>query len=196
MKKIIFIIVSLLLLAVSTTLSAQDKIAERMHPALLVIDIQKQFLPMMDDREKSLAMYAINAYIDLFRKYGFPVVRVYHTDKDYGPVPGTPEFEFPDEVKILPGDPKVIKTYGNGFNKTDLEKILRDKGVNTLFLCGLSSVGCVLATWFGAQDLDFKAFLIKDAMLSHNTDYTNQIENIFDALGYESVDLMLNNAEK
>ena len=92
MKKIIFIIVSLLLLAVSTTLSAQDKKAERMHPALLVIDIQKQFMPMMDDREKSLAIYAINAYIDLFRKYGFPVVRVYHTDKDYGPVPGTPEF--------------------------------------------------------------------------------------------------------
>lgn len=167
-----------------------------MHPALLVIDIQKQFMPMMDERDTAIPMYAINAYIDIFRKNGFPVIRIYHTDKDYGPFPGTPEFEFPKEINILPDDPKVIKTYGNGFNKTDLEKILRDKSVNTVFLCGLSSVGCVLATYMGAQDLDFKAFLIKDAMMSHNADYTNNIEEIFDALSYDVIQVLLDNAEK
>jgi nicotinamidase-related amidase len=196
MKKITFFIVTMLLLAGSINLFSQDKKSVRMRPALLVIDIQNQFMPMMDEAEKDIAMYAINVYIDLFRKSGFPVVRVYHSDKEYGPFPGTPEFEFPEEVTILPDDPKVIKTYGNGFNKTDLEKVLRDKGVNTLFLCGLSSVGCVLATWMGAQDLDFKAFLLKDAMMSHNADYTNSIEEIFDALGYETVQVMLDNAEK
>jgi nicotinamidase/pyrazinamidase len=195
MKKIIFFIVSLTMLSFSFTF-AQDKKPERMHPALLVIDIQKQFMPMMDEREKEFTMYAINAYIDLFRKNGFPVIRIYHTDKEYGPFPGTPEFEFPDEVKILPEDPKVVKTYANGFNKTDLDKVLQDKGINTVFLCGLSSVGCVLATWMGAQDLDFKAFLIKDAMMSHNADYTNSIEEIFDALGYDTMQVMLDNAEK
>lgn len=196
MKKIIFLFVSLLTLASSTTIFSQDKKPERMHPALLVIDIQKQFMPMMDEKDTEFAMYAINFYIDMFRKNGFPIIRIYHSDKDYGPFPGTPEFEFPEEVTILPDDPKVIKTYGNGFNKTDLEKILRDKGVNTVFLCGLSSVGCVLATYMGAQDLDFKAFLIKDAMMSHNADYTNNIEEIFDALGYDVVKVMLDNAEK
>ena len=196
MKKYIFFIVSVLLITGSTNLLSQDKKTERMHPALLVIDIQNQFMPMMDESDKDLAIYAINAYTDLFRKSGFPVIRIYHSDKEYGPFPGTPEFEFPEEVRILPDDPQVIKTYGNGFNKTDLEKILRDKGVNTLFLCGLSSTGCVLATWMGAQDLDFKAFLIKDAMMSHNAGYTNNIEDIFGALSYEAIEVMLDNAEK
>ncbi len=195
MKKIIIILVSLAMLSVCTSF-AQDKKSDRMHPALLVIDIQKQFMPMMDAQDTAIPMYAINAYIDLFRKNGFPIIRIYHSDKDYGPFPGTPEFEFPKEINILPDDPKVIKTYGNGFNKTDLEKILRDKGINTVFLCGLSSVGCVLATYMGAQDLDFKAFLIKDAMMSHNAGYTSNIEEIFEALGYDVIQVLLNNAEK
>lgn len=195
MKKINFII-SLSLLLSSFTLFAQDKKPEGMRPALLVIDIQKQFLPMVEEREKEVSMYMINAFIDLFRKNGYPVIRIYHTDKEYGPLSGTAEFEFPEEVKILPDDLKVIKTYGNGFNKTDLEKILKEKGVNTLFLCGLSSVGCVLATWMGAKDLDFKAFLLKDAMMSHNAGYTNQIEDIFDAVSYDVVEVMLDNVEK
>ena len=195
MKKFILLF-SLALLAGSTTLFAQDKKTEPMRPALLVIDIQNKFLPMVEEREKEVAIYMINAYIGLFRMSGFPIIRIYHSDKDYGVVPGTPEFEFPEEITILPEDPQVIKTYGNGFNKTDLEKILREKKCNTLFLCGLSSVGCVLATWMGAADLDFKAFLLKDAMMSHNSEFTNQVENIFDALGYEVVEVMLDNAEK
>jgi nicotinamidase-related amidase len=195
MKKIVIFIVYLAMLSVCTSF-AQDKKPERMHPALLVIDIQKQFLPMMDLQDTAIPMYAINAYIGLFRKNGFPIIRIYHSDKDYGPFPGTPEFEFPKEINILPDDPKIIKTYGDGFNKTDLEKVLRDTNVNTVFLCGLSSVGCVLATYVGAQNHDFQAFLIKDAMMSHNARYTNSIEEIFDALGYDAVKVMLDNSEK
>jgi nicotinamidase-related amidase len=166
-----------------------------MRPALLVIDIQNQFLPMMDDNGKEFAMYAINAYIDGFRSAGFPVVRIYHSDKNVGPFPGTPEFEFPDDIHILPDDPKVIKTYGDGFNKTELDKVLRDLNVNTVFLCGLSAVGCVLSTYIGAQNHDYKAFLLKYALMSHKAEYTDQVEIIFDALGNEAVEVMLNNAE-
>jgi nicotinamidase-related amidase len=194
MKKLLITLITLL--SISFSLSAQEESPERMRPALLVIDIQNQFLPMMDEEGKAFAMYAINAYIDGFREGGFPIVRIYHSDKTAGPFPGTPEFEFPEDIHILPDDPKVIKTYGDGFNKTDLEKVLRDLKVNTVFLCGLSSVGCVLATYIGAQNHDFKAFLIKDGMMSHNADYTEQIEIIFGALGSEAVEVMLNNAEK
>jgi nicotinamidase-related amidase len=187
--------ISLIFLA-SLSLSAQDNPPERMHPALLVIDIQNQFLPIMDEKGKEFAMYVINAYIDGFRSAGFPIVRIYHSDKTDGPFPGTPEFEFPETVHILPGDPKVIKTYGDAFNKTELEKVLQDLNVNTVFLCGLSAVGCVLSTYIGAKNHDFKAFLIKDGMMSHNADYTDQVEIIFDAVGYEAVEVMLDNAEK
>jgi len=193
MRKIIITLITML--SVSLSLSAQEKSSEPIKPALLVIDMQNQFVPMMDQEGKAFTFYVINAYIDGFRSAGIPIVRIYHSDKNAGPFPGTPEFEFPADIHILPDDPKVIKTYGDGFNKTDLEKVLRDLEVNTVFLCGLSATGCVLSTFIGARNHDFKAFLIKDGMLSHKKDYTEQIEIIFDAVGYQVVEVMLENAE-
>jgi nicotinamidase-related amidase len=165
-------------------------------PALLVIDIQNAYLSMIPEREKEVAMANINYYIELFRSHGLPVIRIYHYSKEFGPEQGTDQFEFPTSVSIKPDDPKVIKTYPDGFNKTDLDKVIKEKGSNTLFLCGLSAVGCVLATWIGAQNHDYKAFLIKDAIMSHNSEYTNKIEEIFDAVNYDVVKLILENSAK
>ena len=169
---------------------------KQIKPALLVIDIQNAFLTMIPEKEKETAMLNINAYIQLFRSNGFPVIRIYHTSKEYGVEPGTEEFEFPASVVIKPEDPKVIKTYPDGFNKTDLDKVIKEKGCNTLFLCGLSSVGCVLATWMGASNHDYKAFMIKDAIMSHNSEYTDNIEMMFDAVSYDVVKLILDNSAK
>jgi nicotinamidase-related amidase len=169
---------------------------KRMKPLLLVIDIQNEYLSMVPEREKEVALYMINAAIELFRENGFPVIRVYHTDLKYGPKPDTEAFEFPKSVMIKPEDPRIIKNYPNAFKKTDLEKMLRDKGCNTLFLCGLSAVGCVLATYHGAMDLDYDVFMLKDAIMSHNSAYTDSIEDIFSALGYDALKVMLEYAQK
>jgi nicotinamidase-related amidase len=165
-------------------------------PALLVIDIQNAYLSGMAQREKEVAMLNINYYIQLFRSHGYPIIRIYHYSKQYGPEQGTDQFEFPSSVLVNAEDSKVIKTYSDGFNKTDLDKILKEKGVNTVFLCGLSAVGCVLATWIGAQNNDYKAFLIKDAIMSHNEDFTNNIEAMFDAVGPDVITLILGNSGK
>jgi nicotinamidase-related amidase len=172
--------------------------SERMRPALLVIDIQKAFLAHMDQSEVEESMQMINLYINLFRQKGFPIIRIYHSDLKYGygPKEDSEQFEFPESVLIKPDDPKVIKHYGDGFNKTELDKVLKEKNVNTVFLCGLSAVGCVLATYIGANNYDYTAFFIKDALISHKAAYTENIETIFDALGYEAVNVMLNNAGK
>ena len=63
-------------------------------------------------------------------------------------------------------------------------------------MCGLSSVGCVLATYIGADNNDYTAFFIKDAVISHKTEYTKNIQEIVGAIGYEAINVMLNNAEK
>ena len=55
-------------------------------------------------------------------------------------------------------------------------------------------MACVLATWHGAQNNDYKAFLIKDAIMSHNEDYTNNVEEMFDAVGPDVVQLILETA--
>ncbi len=173
-----------------------DKKVERLRPALLVIDIQNEYLPMIPEREKEVGLYMINAYIDFFRMNDMPIVRIHHTDPQWGPHPDSSGFQFPETIHVKPGDPKVVKNYGNAFNKTELDKLLKEKKCNTLFLCGLSSVGCVLATYFGARDLDYNAFMIKDAIMSHNSDYTDAVENIFGAVGYEVIKTMRDNAEK
>jgi nicotinamidase-related amidase len=197
MKKSI-LLTAILLIVISISSFAQDKTEkpkEPIRPALLVIDIQKAFMPMMSS-DKEVAMEYINALIDLFHKHDLPVIRIYHTSDEYGVKPGTEGFEFPETVKILPADPKVLKTYADGFNKTDLDKVIKATGSNTLFLCGLSAVGCVLATWNGAQNLDYKAFMVKNAIISHNTEYTKNVEQMFDAVTYDVVQLIVENAGK
>jgi nicotinamidase-related amidase len=200
MKKI-FSLMLLILLIVLNVSNAQDntvKKVDRMRPALIVIDIQNAFLSHMDKNEVEPSMENINFYINLFRLKGFPIIRVYHSDikYGYGPKEDSEQFEFPKTVLIKPEDPKVIKHYGDAFNKTDLDKVLKENKVNTVFLCGLSAVGCVLATYIGADDYDYQAFLIKDALISHKTSYTKSIEEIFDAVSYDVVKVMLDNAEK
>lgn len=162
-------------------------------PALLVIDVQNRYLPIIPERDRGTAIFFINLLIDLFRKHGFPVIRIYHHNEENGPRPGTGEFEYPDSVKVKPEDTQIIKTYSDSFNKTDLDGILRDFGCNTLFLCGLSAVGCVLATKTGAQNHDYKAYIVKDAIMSHNSDYTKNVEAMFDAISYDAVELIVDN---
>jgi len=139
-------------------------------------------------------MYMINLCIDLFHSKGYPVIKIQHYSKEYGPQQGTEGFEFPESAKIMPEDPRVIKTYPDAFNKTELDQVIKDSGSNTLFLTGLSAVGCVLATWIGAQNHDYEAFMVKDAIMSHDSDYTNQVEDMFNAVGYDVMKLLLEHA--
>lgn len=185
-----------LLMAIAIPSFGQEKTEKPkvpIKPALLVIDIQQAFLPMMS-ADKEMAMEYINALIDHFHKLGYPVIRIYHTSEEYGVTPGTEGFEYPETVKILPSDAKVLKTYGDGFNKTDLDKVIKETGSNTLFLCGLSAVGCVLSTWIGAQNHDYRAFMVKNAIISHNAEYTKNVEQMFDAVTFDVVKLITENA--
>jgi nicotinamidase-related amidase len=197
-KKICLVGMAILLMIIPGKSFSQNQKEQQspVKPALLVIDIQNAFLPMIPEKDKATAMEYINYYITAFRSHGYPVIRVYHKSEEYGVLPGTDPFEFPASVLIKPEDPKVIKTYPDGFNKTDLDKVIKESGSNTLFLCGLSAVGCVLATWIGAADNDYKAFLLKDAIMSHNSEYTDNVEIMFDAVSYDVVKLILDNSDK
>jgi nicotinamidase-related amidase len=169
-------------------------IKRNITPALLVIDVQNKYLAMIPQRDKELAIFFINILIDLFRKHDFPVIRIYHHNEENGPGLNTDEFQYPASVSIKPEDSQIVKTYSDSFNKTNLNEILIEKDCNTLFLCGLSAVGCVLATRTGAFNNDYQAFIVKDAIMSHNSDYTKNIESMFDAVSYDAVKLILENS--
>lgn len=176
----------------SFNIQAQEKpIGKELKPALLILDVQKAYLPYMSQEDQEAAINYMNWAIWLFRKFDLPVIRIYHTDDKTGPAPGSPAFEFADSLNILESDPRVIKKYPSAFNKTDLDDILKEKDVNTVFICGLSAVGCALATYFDTYNYEYKGFLINNALLSHNAEYTEHIEEIFDALDLETIKFML-----
>ncbi|MBN1425461.1 isochorismatase family protein [Candidatus Fermentibacteria bacterium] len=164
-------------------------------PALLVIDIQNEFLNQVPEWDRRVGLWMINVVIGLFREHKFPVIRVYHTDPLRGPAPGTEPFEFPASVAVRPDDPQIVKNHPNAFKKTELEKLLRDEGCNTVFVTGLSAVMCVLATYHAAKDLDFSTFMVKDAIMSHNSAYTDNVEQICDTVGCEALRLVLSAAD-
>jgi nicotinamidase-related amidase len=166
---------------------------KKIKPALLIIDVQNRYMATILPREKELAIFFINLLIKLFRKHDFPIIRIYHQNNEIGPRPDTEEFEYPDSILIKPEDVQIIKAYSDGFNKTDLNKVLTANGTNTVFLCGLSAVGCVLATRTGAQNNDYKAFIVKDAIMSHSSEYTKNVETMFDAVSYDVLNLILEN---
>jgi nicotinamidase-related amidase len=164
---------------------------EKMKPALLVIDIQNEFLPSMSEQDKKTAFDYINGAIRRFHDKGFPVIRIYQS----GPKPGSEAFEFPASVLIKPDDPMIIKDYSNAFNKTGLEKLLREQGCNVLFLCGLRADACVLATYQGAQDLDYDAFLIREALISPDSATTRFVAGMCETVSYGALKVMIKYAQ-
>ncbi|HEX2968228.1 MAG TPA: isochorismatase family protein [Bacteroidales bacterium] len=168
-------------------------LSKGIRPALLVIDVQNRYMVSISQRDREIGIYFINLLIELFRENNFPVIRIYHTDEVTGPLPQTEEFEFHSGIRIKQDDTMIIKTYPDSFNKTILSEELNKSGINTVFLCGQSAVGCVLATRTGARNNDLNVFMVKDAIMCHNTEYTRNIEMMFDAVSYDVVKFMLEN---
>jgi nicotinamidase-related amidase len=183
-----------LLLAVAAGAADEKPTPLKTKPALLVVDTQNAFLPHMDPKDVKRATEVINYAIALFRDNGFPVVRVYHTTPGEGPEPGTEPFQFPKTLAVQDDDPMVVKNYTNAFKKTELDALLREQGVNTVFVSGLSAVACVLATYHGALDHDYKTLMLKDGLISHDATLTHYVEEITSTVDYWGLKLLLETA--
>jgi len=192
-KALVSAVVAVLATAVGAA-AAEKAAPPRMSPVLVVMDVQNAYMPYMDERDIKTGLEMINYAIALFRDNGFPVIRVYHTDPDQGPSPGTEAFEFLKSVAVGDDDPKIVKNYPSAFKKTDLDALLRERGVNTVFLTGLSAVGCVMATYHGADDLDYKVFMVKHALISHDAGLTKGVYDICSNISYSALKLLLETA--
>jgi nicotinamidase-related amidase len=190
----------MLSLVITAALAAAARAADeepapvKAKPALLVIDTQNAFMPHMDAKDVKRATEVINYAIGLFRANGFPVVRVYHTTPGQGPEPGSEPFQFPESLAIEDDDPKVIKNFSNAFKKTELDALLRERSVNTVFVTGLSAVACVLASYHGALDNDYEAFMVKDGLISHDATLTRHVQEITSTVDYRALQLLLETA--
>jgi nicotinamidase-related amidase len=152
------------------------------HAALLVMDYQAGIVGRLGDRADALLGRVADA-IAIVRCHGGQVgyVRVAFADADYEAFPATsgmgaivaatgramhadaPATAVHDAVAPEPGDIIVRKTRVGAFSTTDLDEQLREHGVTTLILAGISTSGVVLSTVRDAFDRDYQVFVLSDA---------------------------------
>ena len=157
-----------------------------MKPALLVIDMQEIFFgesPLIAQSLASAVEY-INGAIALFRAQGLPVFVIEDIAEDEGRVPGSQGFETTKRIDLEPADPRIHKTYGNAFNKTDLHQQLQKLGVDTLIVTGFAATQCVTSTTRGALDLDYDAFILRGALADSSPERVKFVEEIHNTLSY------------
>ncbi len=124
--------------------------------ALLVLDIVKQTCP---PRPRCLASISkIRSLLTQARGKGLMVI--------YSLVGGTAA-DILTEVTPLGGEPVVVSG-PDKFLGTELEKVLKDKGVQTVIVVGTAAEGAVLYTSSGAALRGLKVIVPVDGMASAN----------------------------
>lgn len=132
--------------------------------ALLILDIQKNSCSQEQRPRCAASIPRIKQLLDRARESGMPVI--YSITSSANPSDIAPQ------VAPVPGDP-VVKSSVDKFYKTELEKILQDKGVKTVMVVGTAAHGAVLHTATGASVRGFQVIIPVDGM-SADTPYAEQ----------------------
>ena len=72
-----------------------------------------------------------------------------------------------DELRPLPGEPVVDKPGKGAFYATDLDTILKTRGIRSLIVCGVTTEVCVNTTVREANDRGYDAVVLSDCVGSY-----------------------------
>jgi ureidoacrylate peracid hydrolase len=78
---------------------------------------------------------------------------------------GTWDFAIVDELKPHPDDIVIVKSRYSGFAGTNLDAVLRSRGIRFLFFAGMATNVCVESTLRDAFVLDYWPILLTDATM-------------------------------
>jgi nicotinamidase-related amidase len=133
--------------------------------ALLVVDIQDSFkaTSRWELRNNPRFEENVDRLIQAWRGAGLPVIFVLHTDPDPGFETTSPFFKLMDFLKPEPGEPVILKNTRNAFTSTNLQEMLREKGVERLVVTGISTEQCCETTTRVAADLGFDVDFVTEA---------------------------------
>ena len=164
---------------------AVGELSPRSGDALIIVDVQNDFLPggALAVPEGDAVIAPINRYAALFSSRALPVfaTRDWHP-RDHGSfkpaggpwpphcVAGTPGAAFAAALALPPAATVISKATEaardaySGFQDTGLERQLRARGVRRIFVAGLATDYCVLATVRDARAAGFEAVVLADAV--------------------------------
>ncbi|MEX0956949.1 MAG: cysteine hydrolase family protein [Rhizobiaceae bacterium] len=136
--------------------------------ALVLVDVQKGFLEREaagEHRNNPRAVANMARLLDAFRRRDRQVIHIRHASTKPHSVlhPDRPGFAPMDEAREIGGEPVLSKSVNSGFIGTDLEERLRDAGIGTVVLAGITTNHCVETTARMAGNLGFDARLVADA---------------------------------
>jgi len=155
---------------------------KNMKPALMIIDMQKEFHQGETAGHMDKAAEYINYIRPKFEEKNLPVIWVQDLDEGEGVVPGTEGFDVIDSLAPKKDSTVIHKRYGNSFTKTDVDKILKDAGVDTIVMTGFCAEFCVLSTYRGAKDLDYFPVILKNGIASTEESHKEFVEKISETI--------------
>jgi isochorismate hydrolase len=148
------------------------------HCALLAIDMQNYF-----QRIAQPVLKNILRVIQTCRPQNIPVIFTQHghTDPDsdggilgrwWGEliVGGTEDWKFLPEMKIEPNDTTIAKKRYSAFFGTDLDKILRSRGIQDLIISGVMTNLCCETTARDAFMKDYRVFFLIDGTATRKSE--------------------------
>lgn len=152
--------------------------------ALIVVDVQKDFMPggALPVPSGERVIPVINDLIINFKERGIPIIasRDWHPQdhvsfKPRGPWPphcvqGTegadfhPTLDLPEDAIIVSKGTFPDKEAYSAFQDTDLEETLKKLGIRRLFVTGVATEYCVKETVMDALRKGYQTFVIEDAI--------------------------------
>lgn len=139
-----------------------------MKQCLLLVDIQNDYFIGGKMELVGMEEAALNAkeLLQNFRERKEELIHIRHISTRPGAtffLPGTSGSEINESVKPRENEIVIEKHFPNSFRDTALLKILKEKGIGKLIICGAMSHMCIDTTTRAAFDNGFSCVVIKDA---------------------------------
>ncbi|MFB6711519.1 MULTISPECIES: cysteine hydrolase family protein [unclassified Streptomyces] len=158
--------------------------------ALLVMDYQPAMLALLPEGGDRLALLGrVEGAIADVRANGGTIayVRVGFTEADWDAIPAAnksfapvarhrvmhhedPAAAVHERLAPQDGDITVRKIRHGGLSTTDLDQRLRERGITTLVVSGISTSGVVLSTVIDAADRDYRLYVLSDGVADPDTE--------------------------
>jgi nicotinamidase-related amidase len=88
-----------------------------------------------------------------------------------------------DELKPAPGEPVVDKPGKGAFYATDLDSLLRNRGIGQLVVCGVTTEVCVNTTVREANDRGYDCLVLEDCVGSYFPEFQKAALDMIKAQG-------------